>query len=156
ILYLLDGLKAQGAEVVVVPTEDGVTVDTGRLVEAIDERTAFVNVSHVLFKSAYVHDVAAVAARAHHVGATSAIGGWRAAGAVPADVKRLGVDVYIGGCRKWLCGGPGAAFLWVRPGLRGRLAPRLPGWMAHRRPFDFAPRLDRRDDAWRFLQGTPS
>ena len=57
---------------------------------------------------------------------------------------------------KWLCGGPGAAFLWVRPALRKRLTPRLTGWMAHRRPFDFAPDLDRRDDAWRFLHGTPN
>src|SRR5205823_522902 len=62
----------------------------------------------------------------------------------------------IGGCLKWLCGGPGAAFLWVRPDLRRRLAPRLTGWMAHAQPFDFAPALERRDDAWRFLHGTPA
>ena len=67
----------------------------------------------------------------------------------------LGVDVYIGGCLKWLCGGPGAAFLWVRPALRTRLSPGLTGWMAHRRPFAFEPVLERRDDAWRFLHGTP-
>jgi kynureninase len=156
ILYLLDGLKAQGAEVVVVPSADGVAVDTGRLVEAIDERTAFVNVSHVLFKSAYVHDVAAIAGRAAAVGAVAVVDGYQAVGALPVDVEALGVDVYIGGCLKWLCGGPGAAFLWVRPELRGSLSPRLTGWMAHRRPFEFAPALDRRGDAWRFLHGTPN
>jgi kynureninase len=156
ILYLLDGLKALGAEVVVVPSADGVTVDTGRLVEAVDERTAFVNVSHVLFKSAYIHDIAAITGRASEVGAVTVVDGYQAVGAVEVDVEALGVDVYVGGCLKWLCGGPGAAFLWVRPGLRTRLAPGLTGWMSHVRPFDFAPGLDRRDDAWRFLHGTPS
>ena len=156
VLYLIDGLKAQGAEVVVVPTEDGVTVDPGRLVEAIDERTAFVNVSHVLFKSSYVQDVAAVAEKAARVGAVSIIDGYQSVGAVPVDVRRLGVDAYIGGCLKWLCGGPGAAFSWVRPELARTLVPRLTGWAAHARPFEFAPTLDRRDDAWRFLHGTPN
>lgn len=155
VLYLLDGLRAEGAEVVVVPTDDGVHVDTQRLVDAIDERTAFVNVSHVLFKSAYVHDIAAIAERSRAVGAVTAVDGYQAVGVIPVDVKALGVDVYVGGCKKWLCGGPGAAFLWVRPGLRRRLEPRLTGWVAHARPFDFAPQLDRRDDAWRFLNGTP-
>lgn len=156
VLYLIDGLKAQGAEVVVVPTDDGVTVDTGRLVEAIDARTAFVNVSHVLFKSAYVHDVAAIAGKAYKVGAASIIDGYQSVGTLPVDVEALGVDAYIGGCLKWLCGGPGTAFLWARPELQARLEPKLTGWVAHRRPFDFAPTLDRRDDAWRFLVGTPN
>ena len=156
ILYLIDGLKAQGAEVVVVPSDDGVSVDAGRLVEAIDDRTAFVNVSHVLFKSSYVQDVAAVAARAYQAGAASIVDGYQSVGTIPVDVEALGVDVYIGGCLKWLCGGPGAAFLWARPELQGRFEPRVTGWMAHRRPFEFAPDLDRRDDAWRFLHGTPN
>lgn len=156
LLYLLDGLRPSGAEVVVVPSDDGITVDTQRLVEAIDEQTAVVNVSHVLFKSAYVHDVAAITARARRVGAISIVDGYQAVGAMPVDVETLGVDVYIGGCLKWLCGGPGAAFLWVDPALRGRLVPRLTGWMAHPRPFEFAPELERRDDAWRFLHGTPN
>jgi kynureninase len=155
ILYLIDELRAAGAEVVVVPTDDGITVDTARLVAAIDERTAFVNISHVLFKSAYVHDVGAIAERARAVGALTIIDGYQSVGSLPVDVGALGVDVYIGGCLKWLCGGPGAAFLWVRSDLHGRLAPRLTGWMTHARPFDFAPSLDRRGDAWRFLHGTP-
>jgi kynureninase len=156
ILYLLAEQSAHGAEVVVVPTRDGIAVDTGRLVEAIDERTAFVNVSHVLFKSAYIHDVAAIAARARAVGALSIVDGYQSVGAIPVDVEALGVDAYVGGCLKWLCGGPGAAFLWVRPEARARLVPRLTGWMAHARPFAFAPALERRDDAWRFLHGTPN
>ncbi len=156
ILYLLDGLRAQGAEVVVVPTEDGVSVDTNRLIEAIDEGTAFVNVSHVLFKSAYIHDIAAIAERARAVGAITIVDGYQSVGAMPVDVSALGVDIYIGGCLKWLCGGPGTAFSWARPDLHARLAPTLTGWMAHARPFAFAPEFERRDDSWRFLHGTPN
>jgi kynureninase len=156
LLYLIDGLRAEGADVVVVPSDDGISVDTQRLVEAIDERTAFVNVSHVLFKSAYVHEVAPLAERARKVGAWLIVDGYQAVGTLPVDVRALGVDVYIGGCLKWLCGGPGAAFLWVDPDVRERLAPRLTGWMAHASPFAFAEDLTRRSDAWRFLHGTPS
>jgi kynureninase len=158
ILYLIDQLGATGAraEVVVVPAEDGVCVDTGRLLDAIDERTAFVNVSHVLFKSAWIHDVKAIAEKASRVGAVSIIDGYQSVGAVPVDVQALGADVFIGGCLKWLCGGPGAAFLWVRPELQGQLTPRLTGWLAHERPFTFSPTLERRDDIWRFLNGTPN
>jgi kynureninase len=156
VLYLLAEQRGLGAEVHVVPTDDGVSVDTQRLLDAIDGRTAFVNVSHVLFKSAYIHDVAAIAAKARSVGAVTIIDGYQAVGTLPVDVAALDVDVYIGGCLKWLCGGPGAAFLWVRPGLQPALTPRLTGWMAHRQPFDFVPTLDRRADAWRFLTGTPN
>jgi kynureninase len=156
LLYLLAERRAAGALVEVVPSADGITVDTQRIIEAIDERTAFVNLSHVLFKSAYIQDVAAIAGRAREVGAVTIIDGYQAVGTIPVDVAALGVDVYIGGCLKWLCGGPGAAFLWVRPGIRDRLAPRLTGWMAHARPFAFAPALERRTDAWRFLHGTPN
>ena len=91
-----------------------------RLIDAIDERTAIVNVSHVLFKSAYIHDVAAIAEEARRVGAVTVIDGYQAVGTIPVDVRALGIDVYIGGCLKWLCGGPGNAFLWVDPELRGR------------------------------------
>ena len=156
LLYLLAERRAAGALVEVVPSEDGITVDTQRVIEEIDERTAFVNLSHVLFKSAYIHDVAAITGRAREVGAVAIIDGYQAVGTIPVDVAALGVDVYIGGCLKWLCGGPGAAFLWVRPGIRDQLAPRLTGWMAHARPFAFAPALERRTDMWRFLHGTPN
>lgn len=157
LLYLLDELRSVGAEVEVVPAEDdGIRVDTGRIIEAIDHRTAFVNLSHILFKSAYVHDIAAITQRARAVGATSIIDGYQAVGTIPVDVKQLEIDVYIGGCLKWLCGGPGAAFLWIRPHLGYRLSPRITGWMTHQRPFDFSPQLSRRNDNWRFLHGTPS
>jgi kynureninase len=156
ILYLLDQQRRDGAEVVVVPSDDGIRVDTQRLVDAIDDDTALVCLSHVLFKSAYVHEVASITEKARRVGAISIIDGYQAVGAMPVDVKDLGIDVYIGGCLKWLCGGPGAAFLWADPDVRRGLEPRLTGWMSHRQPFAFDTKLTRRDDAWRLLHGTPN
>jgi len=156
ILYLIEQERSRGARIAVVPSDDGIAVDTERLLDAIDERTALVNVSHVFFKSAYIHDIAAIAAKARRVGAITLIDGYQAVGTIPVDVRAFRVDAYIGGCLKWLCGGPGAAFLWVDPGARGRLEPKLTGWMAHQHPFRFEPKLVRREDAWRFLNGTPS
>jgi kynureninase len=156
ILYLIDQECRRGARVTVVPSDDGISVDTARLLESIDEKTALVNVSHVFFKSAYIHEVAAIAAKARQVGAITLIDGYQAVGTIPVDVRGMGVDAYIGGCLKWLCGGPGAAFLWVDPDARRKLEPKLTGWMAHQQPFQFAPKLLRREDAWRFLHGTPS
>jgi kynureninase len=156
ILYLIDQQRRNGATITVIPSEDGISVDTERVLEAIDERTALVSLSHVLFKSAFIHDIAAIAGKARRVGASTIVDGYQAVGAIPVDVRALGVDVYIGGCLKWLCGGPGAAFLWVDPQRRKRLEPRLTGWMAHEQPFAFQPKLVRRTDAWRFLHGTPS
>ena len=156
ILYLIDEQRRGGALVTVVPSEDGIEVDTQRVIDAIDERTAVVNLSHVLFKSAYIHDVGAIAEKARRVGALTIIDGYQSVGTIPVDVRALGVDVYIGGCLKWLCGGPGAAFVWVAPDVRNRLRPSLTGWMAHRQPYAFESNLVRRDDAWRFLHGTPN
>jgi kynureninase len=156
LLYLIQERRATGAEVEIVPSDDGITIDTQRIIDAIDERTAFVNVSHVLFKSSYIHDVAAIAERARRVGALTIVDGYQAVGSIPVNVKALGIDVYIGGCLKWLCGGPGAAFLWVHPEIRTQLTPRLTGWMTHSQPFTFSTALERRIDAWRFLHGTPS
>jgi kynureninase len=156
ILYLIDQQRRGGADVDIIPSHDGISIDTERLIAAIDERTAIVNISHILFKSAYMHDVAAIATKARNVGAITIVDGYQAVGTIPIDVRSLGIDVYIGGCLKWLCGGPGAAFLWVKPDLRSRLHPKLTGWMAHKEPFAFAPDLVRRDDAWRFVNGTPA
>jgi len=156
ILYLIDQQRRNSAEIEVIPSENGIGVDTERLIVAIDERTAIVSISHVLFKSAFIHDVEAIALKAQSVGAITVVDGYQAVGTIPVDVRRQGIDIYIGGCLKWLCGGPGAAFLWVDPRLRHRLEPKLTGWMAHERPFAFDPELVRRDDAWRFLHGTPN
>ena len=137
-----------GLEVAPVPVE--------RLVDAIDERTLLVPISHVLFKSAYVQDVPAIVAKAHRVGARVVLDVYQSAGTLPLDVTALGVDFAVGGTLKWLCGGPGNAFLYVRPDL-AHLAPRLTGWLGHAEPFAFEPPPIRRATSpFRFLNGTPS
>ena len=156
--YVYDQLGARlGARVVSVPSDDdGLTVDTARMLEAIDERTRLVAISHVLFRSAYVMDVRAICARARAVGALVALDGYHAAGVLPVDVRALEVDFYLGGVLKWLCGGPGGAFLYVRPELAATLAPAVTGWQAHARPFAFEMEMDYAQGIQRWLGGTPS
>ncbi len=157
VMYLYEGTRAEGAEVVVVPAaEDGMTVDVERLVEAIDERTALVPISHVLFKSAFIQDARAVCERAREVGARVCLDVYQSAGVVPLAIEEWGADFAVGGCLKWLCGGPGNSFLYVRPDLHSELEPRVTGWMASTAPFDFAPRLERAASIYRFLTGTPN
>ncbi len=153
--YLYQAQRSQGAEIVMVPSDDGICVETGRVLEAIDERALLVPISHVLFRSACIQDVAAITRRAHEVGACVILDTYHSTGVLPYSVNELGVDFAVGGVLKWLCGGPGTAFLYVRPDLRARLVPRLAGWQAHRRPFAFEGEMELRDDAWRFLSGTP-
>ncbi|MDQ3894209.1 MAG: aminotransferase class V-fold PLP-dependent enzyme, partial [Actinomycetota bacterium] len=126
------------------------------LVEAIDERTLLVVVSHVLFKNAEIQDVAAVSRSADDAGAHVLLDAYQSVGTVPLDVGALAVDFAVGGSVMWLCGGPGAAWLYVRPDLAERLEPTLVGWQAHARPFAFEPELEYGDGAARFLTGTPN
>jgi len=155
--YLFSQLKPAGARVELVTSEDGVSIPTERLLDAIDETTLLVPISHVLFRSAWIQDVEAIIEKAHRVGAHVVLDAYQAAGTIPLDVTALGVDFAVGGTLKWLCGGPGACFLYVRPDLHRALEPRLTGWQAHPQPFDFAIEDMRyRDDAFRFLHGTPN
>jgi kynureninase len=154
--YVYDRLATRlGARVVVVPSGDGISVDTERLLGAIDERTRLVAVSHVIFRSAYVMDVEAICRRAHEVGAMVSLDAFHAVGVLPVDVKRIGVDFLTGGVLKWLCGGPGGSFLYVSPEVSRRVSPALTGWQAHARPFAFEPEMDYAEDAFRWLTGTP-
>jgi kynureninase len=136
-------------EVVVVP-------DDGAIVEAIDERTLLVPISHVLFKTSDIQDVAAIVGRAHEVGAHVVLDAYQSAGIVPVDVAALNVDFAVGGSVKWLCGGPGNGWLYIRPDLADVLEPTFMGWQAHARPFGFEPELEYADGAARFLTGTPN
>jgi kynureninase len=156
-LYLFHSLERLGARVVSVPSDDGMTVDIERLLASIDETTRLVSVSHVLFKSSAVQDLVAIIDRAHAVGALVLADLYQSAGTVPINVDALGVDFATGGSVKWLCGGPGAGYLYVRPSLRATLAPRLTGWAAHRAPFAFddGP-IDYADDVSRFANGSPA
>ena len=155
--YVYDELATRlGARIVVVPSDDGISIDEDRLIEAIDERCRLVAISHVLFRSAYVVDVARVAEHAHRVGALVSLDAYHSVGIVPVDVTALGVDFLTGGVLKWLCGGPGGCFLWVRPEVSATLAPSLTGWQAHEHPFAFDPEMTYAAGAWRWLTGTPS
>ena len=107
------GQRDRGARLVEVPSDDGVTIDPDRLLSAIDERTRVVCVSHVLFRSAFVQDVAAIAARAREVGALCVLDLYQSTGSVPVDLTAAGADAAFGGCLKWLCGGPGNGYLYV-------------------------------------------
>ncbi len=152
-LYIHRQLESQGARVVTVPSEDGITIPQDKLLAAIDEETLLVSVSHVIFKSAYIQDLRAIEERAHKVGALVVADIYQSAGAVPVNVRELDVDFATGGSVKWLCGGPGAGYLYVRRDLWPGLKPRVTGWMAF--AFDPGP-IDFADDAFRFLQGTPN
>jgi kynureninase len=149
--------KASDARIVEVPSEDGMTIDTERLLAAIDEETLLVPISHVLFKSGYVQDAKAVVDRAHAVGARVVLDVYQSAGTMPLNVKELDVDFAVGGSVKWLCGGPGAGYLYVHPDLRNTLEPTVTGWMADRAPFAFEPgEITYADDIHRFLHGSPA
>ena len=126
------------------------------VVESIDDRTLLVPVSHVLFRTGEIQDVEAIVARAHAAGAHVVLDAYQSAGAVPLDVTALGVDFAVGGSVKWLCGGPGNGWLYVRPDLAARLEPALTGWQAHADPFAFEPELRYAAGAARFLTGTPN
>src|SRR6266404_7453508 len=136
-------------EVVVVP-------DDAAIVEAIDERTLLVPISHVLFKNSEIQNVEPIVRRAHEMGAHVVLDCYQSAGVVPFDLAALGVDFAVGGSVKWLCGGPGAGWLYVRPDLAETLEPTLVGWQAHARPFAFEPELEYAAGAARFLTGTPN
>ncbi len=145
------------AEIVTIRSKDGMTIDEDELCAAIDERTALVAISHVLFRSAYVMDAQRIAARAREMGALTLLDVFQAAGTVPLRLKEWGIDAAVGGCLKWLCGGPGNCYLWVRPELHATLEPRLTGWQAHPRPFAFeAGPIEFREGIGRFLTGTPN
>ncbi len=155
--YVYDQLATRlGARIVVVPSDDGVGIDEQRLLEAIDERTALVAISHVLFRSAYLLDVDVICHRAHDVGAVVSLDAYHSVGVVPVDVKRCGVDFLTGGVLKWLCGGPGGAFLYASDEASSRFAPALTGWQAHEHPFAFEDEMTFATGAWRWLNGTPS
>jgi len=156
-MYVWEGYRRLGAEICVVESEDGVGVPTERLLAAIDERTRVVPVSHVLFKSSYLQDAAAICARAREVGALVLLDTYQSLGTVPVDVQELGVDMICGGSVKWLCGGPGAAYLYVRPDLLRALEPLVTGWAAHAAPFAFESGPQRfAQGARRLLNGSPA
>ena len=156
ILYFYLEQRRRGARVEILPSEDGIHAPLEKILAAIDETTLLVPISQVLFRSAAIVDAKAIIERAHKVGAHVVLDCFQAAGTIPVDVRALDADFAVGGVLKWLCGGPGVAYLYVRPDLRKKLSPAITGWLAHRRPFEFeVGPVDQRDDSFRFLNGTP-
>jgi len=156
IQYFYHEQRRNGARVELVPGSDPVRFDLGKVLDAIDETTLLVPISQVLFRSAYIVDARAIIEKAHLVGAHVILDLFQAAGTIPVDVRGLGADFACGGVLKWLCGGPGVGYLYVREDLRAKLQPAIAGWLAHQRPFAFETgAIDAREDSFRYLNGTP-
>lgn len=146
-----------GVEVVVVPTHDGLTVRMEDIAAAVDERTALLAIGHVFFTSGAVNDLGALARMCRERGALLLVDAYQATGIVATDLRADDVDIYVSGTLKWLHGGPGTAFLRVRPGLWDALVPTTTGWFSSARQFDFdVSHLDLADDGRRYELGTPS
>ncbi len=155
VMYFWEAQRPLGARVHMVKTDDGIHVPTDRLLDAIDDQTLLVPISHVIFRSSYINDARAIIEKAHKVGANVVLDTFQSLGSVPVDVQALNVDFCCGGVLKWLCGGPGVGYLYVRPDLGKKLEPRITGWFAHEDAFEFATGPIRyADPPFRFMNGT--
>ena len=155
IQYFYHEQRRLGARVELVASNDPVRLNLEKFLAAIDESTLLVPISLVLFRSSFIVNAKAIIEKAHRVGAHVILDVFQATGTIPVDVRALGADFAVGGVLKWLCGGPGVAYLYVRDDLRKKLQPTITGWFAHRRPFQFEPgAIDAREDSFRFLNGT--
>jgi kynureninase len=156
VMYFWEAQQSRGARVHMVKTDDGITVPLDRLLDAIDETTLLVPISHVIFRSAFIQDAKAIIEKAHKVGAMVVLDTFQSLGTVPVDVQALNTDFACGGVLKWLCGGPGVGYLYVRPDLGKKLEPKFTGWTAHQNPFAFEIGANRyTDPPYRFMNGTP-
>ncbi len=155
--YVWKAEERRGAVVELVPSADGKTIDADRVCAAIDERTIAVPLQHVVFSTGFIQDVKKIAARAAEVGAHVILDCYQSIGIIPVDVVDLGVSFACGGSVKYLCGGPGAGWLYVRKDLIDTFEPRTTGWFANAHPFAFTmPSQSYADTIWRYLSGTPA
>jgi kynureninase len=155
VMYLWESQRSRGAHIQMVHSDDGIHLATEKLLDAIDEETAIVPISHVLFRSAYIQDAKTITEKAHRVGALVFLDTFQSLGTVPVDVEDLAVDFVTGGTLKWLCGGPGNAYLYVSPNVATKLEPKFTGWFAHENPFAFETGPIRfTDGQYRFMTGT--
>jgi kynureninase len=157
VMYVYEAhAKAHGLRIERVKSDDGITMSLERMLAAIDEETLLVPISHVLFKSGFLQNAKAITERAHEVGAIVVLDTYQSAGTVPFSVKEFNVDFATGGSVKWLCGGPGAGYLYIRPDLIDQLEPKTTGWMAHEHPFAFETEMHYAPNVTRFLHGSPA
>ncbi len=155
--YVWQAEQRRGAECVLVPSSDGIRVDADAMCAAIDERTLVVPMSHVVYSSGFIQDAKKINARAMAVGAHVILDCYQSIGTIPLDVVDLGVAFACGGSVKYVCGGPGAAWLYVRKDLIEQFAPRVTGWFGNEAPFAFTmPEQTYADNVWRYMGGTPA
>ena len=155
IMYFWEAQRSRGARVHMVRTDDGIHVPTERMLDAIDEETLLVPMSHVVFRSSYIQDAKAIIEKAHRVGALVILDTFQSMGNVPVDAQALNADFIVGGVLKWLCGGAGTSYMYVRPDLGKKLEPKITGWFAHENPFAFEVGHNKyADPPYRFMQGT--
>jgi len=155
IMYFWEAQRSRGARVEMVRTDDGIHVPTERMLDAIDEETLLVPMSHVVFRSSYIQDAKAIIEKAHRVGALVILDTFQSLGNVPVDAQALNADFIVGGVLKWLCGGAGTSYMYVRPDLGKKLEPKITGWFAHETPFAFEIGQSKyADPPYRFMQGT--
>jgi kynureninase len=155
--YVWHAEERRGAKCVLVPSRDKVTIDLEAMCAAIDEHTLVVPISHVVFSSSYIQDVKAIVARAREVGAHVILDCYQSIGTLPLDVVDLGVSFATAGSVKYMCGGPGAAWLYVRKDLVEKFEPRVTGWFGNEAPFAFTmPRQTYAEGIWRYMGGTPA
>jgi kynureninase len=149
--------RRRGAEVVFLPSPDGLTVPVEAYRDAIDEDTALVLINRVLYRSSALLDAKEVCRLAREAGAWSMVDDFHGAGVIPVDVHDLGCDFYTTGVLKWLCGGPGLTFLYARRDLLSQLEPLVTGWFATNEPFSFdLQHLEYHPTARRLEHGTPA
>jgi kynureninase len=156
--YIYEARTAHGAELVRVPAaSDGVSTDGEEVAAHIDDRTLLVAMDHVMFRSSAMVDIAPIVEKAEKVGAFVILDTFHSVGTQQLELEQMGVHAAVGGALKWLCGGPGNCFLYVRPDLISSLTPAFTGWAAHKEPFLFSPEgQDYREDGHRFATGTPN
>jgi kynureninase len=156
VIYVLEAQRSRGAEPVSIGSDEGLRVPVDQMLDMIDERTLLVSLSYVFFRNSEKIDVAPIVKKAHDHGALVLLDVYQATGTVPVDVKELDVGFVVGGSVKWLCGGPGAGYLYVKPSLYSQMEPAVTGWMAHEHPFAFenGP-IKYAESSMRFLHGSP-
>ena len=156
VIYVLEAHRRHGAEVISIKSPDGLEVPLEALIDAIDERTLIVPLSYIFFKTSTRIDIERVVKKAHEHGAYVLLDAYQATGVVPIDVKKWDIDFLVGGSVKWLCGGPGAGYLYVKPSLYSLIEPTVTGWVAHEHPFAFETgAIKYAKDSTRFLHGSP-
>jgi kynureninase len=155
--YVWREWERYGAVARVVPSDDGRTVTTERIVDAITEKTAIAVISHAYYVSGALADVRAIQEHCRRVGALLCVDAYQTTGVYPYDVVEWDLDLVTGGSHKWLCGGPGCGWIYLRPSLLERFRPAVTGWMAHARPFAFeAAPIVHAPSMYRFGHGTPT